>query len=76
MEKNKTIIQIVKTILEVFDEREINEIAYNVGFIKRSRKVTPLIFLALCVFHSDEIYKGSLSKQVSSRPATVPDPGK
>jgi hypothetical protein len=61
MEKNKTIIQIVRTILEVFDEREINKIAYNVGFIRRSRKLTPLTFLALCVFHSDEIYKGSLA---------------
>jgi hypothetical protein len=61
MEKSKTIIQIVRTILEIFNEREINKIAYNVGFIRRSRKLTPLTFLALCVFHSSEIYKGSLA---------------
>lgn len=61
MEKNKKINELVRTILEIFDEWEISKIAYEIGFMKRSRTLTPVIFLALCVFHSEEIYKGSLS---------------
>lgn len=58
---NKTINRIIDTILEVFDEREIEKIAYKVGVCHRRGKVSPLTFLAVCIFHSEDLLNNSLN---------------
>lgn len=57
----KTINKITDTLLEIFDEREIEKVAYKVGFFKRKGKVTPTKFLAICIFHCEDILNNSLT---------------
>lgn len=59
MDKNIRLIS--KLIKELFSEDEINALAYDLGFLKRNGKVTPVEFLNLCVFVCDEICTTPLS---------------
>ncbi|MEQ8199195.1 MAG: IS4 family transposase [Clostridiaceae bacterium] len=55
-----------KMIKELFNEKEINTIAEDIGFKKRNGKITPVDFLSLCVFSSDEICTTALSKMCAN----------
>lgn len=57
----KSINSITNEILNLFNEKEIDKIAYKVGFTKRKGKVTPLKFLALCIFYSEDILNNTLA---------------
>ena len=61
MTLNKNIRLISKMLNEMFSEDEINTMAYDLGFLKRKGKVTPVEFLNLCVFGCDEICTTPLS---------------
>ena len=61
MTLDKNIRLISKKLNEMFSEDEINTLAYDLGFKKRKRKVTPVEFLNLCVFGCDEICTTPLS---------------
>lgn len=65
MTLDKKIRQISKVIKELFSEEEINNMAYDLGFLKREGKVTPVEFLNLCVFSCDEICTTPLSNLCS-----------
>lgn len=71
MKLDKNIRLMSKLLKELFSENEINTLAYDLGFLKRKGKVTPIEFLNLCVFECDEICTTPLSNLSSKQKLPV-----
>ena len=65
MRKKSSFTEISRKIREVFDEEEINKLAYKIGYYKRKGKLNPLEFLSICVFYCENICTSSLSELCS-----------
>lgn len=63
---NKRIKQLLKTLKELYENQVIKKIAMKTKFMKRESKLTPEIFLSLCLFGSEDLCRASLL-QLSSR---------
>ncbi|MBB6714863.1 hypothetical protein [Clostridium gasigenes] len=60
---NKRIKQLLK---ELYSSQVIKDIAFKTKFMKMESKLTPEIFLSLCLFDGDDLCRSSLL-QLSSR---------
>ncbi|MBU3090410.1 IS4 family transposase, partial [Clostridium gasigenes] len=63
---NKRIKQLLKSLKELYSSQVIKDIALKTKFMKRESKLTPEIFLSLCLFDGDDLCRSSLL-QLSSR---------
>jgi Transposase DDE domain len=68
---DKRIRLMSKLLNELFSKDEINTLAYDLGFLRRKGKVTPIEFLNLCVFGCDELCTTSLSNLSTKLEKTI-----
>jgi Transposase DDE domain len=65
MRKKNSLAEISRQIREVFNEEEINKLAYKTGYYRRKGKLNPLEFLSMCVFYCENICTSTLSELCS-----------
>ena len=63
---NKRIKQLLKSLKEIYSIPIVEKIAMKTNFMKRKSKITPEIFLSLCLFGGDDLCRSSLL-QLKSR---------
>jgi len=69
---NKRIKLILKILKELYSSEFIKDVALETEFMKRESKLTPEIFLSLCLFNGDDLCRSSLL-QLCSRLASKED---
>lgn len=63
---NKRLKQLLKSLKELYESETIKNIALKTKFMKRKGKLTPEVFLSLCLFEGEDLCRSSLL-QLSSR---------
>ncbi|MBU3107987.1 hypothetical protein [Clostridium gasigenes] len=63
---SKRIKQLLKSLKELYSVQVIEKIASKTKFMKRKSKITPEIFVSLCLFWGDDLCRSSLL-QLKSR---------
>lgn len=63
---NKRIKQLLRSLKELYSIQVIEEVAHKTKFMKRKSKITPEIFLSLCLFGGEDLCRSSLL-QLKSR---------
>ena len=69
---NKGLKKLLKILKEWYSINVINKMALNTEFVKRESKITPEIFLSLCLFSGEDLCKSTLL-QLSSRIGSIED---
>ncbi|HHX62110.1 MAG TPA: IS4 family transposase [Epulopiscium sp.] len=57
---DKQINELVDKLKSLFNQKEIEQLARETGFTKRKSKMAPEIFMALCIFHGEDLCTDSL----------------
>jgi len=57
---NKRIKQLLKSLKELYLIEVIEKVALKTKFMKIKRKITPEIFLSLCLFGGEDLWRSSL----------------
>ena len=69
---NKGLKKLLKILKELYSIDVINKIALNTKFVKRESKITPEIFLSLCLFSGEDLCRSTLL-QLSTRIGSLED---
>jgi len=69
---NKRLKQLLKILKELYSIDVINKIALKTKFVKRESKITPEIFLSLCLFSGEDLCRSTLL-QLSTRIGSLED---
>jgi len=69
---NKRLKQLLKILKELYSIDVINKIALKTKFVKRESKITPEIFLSLCLFSGEDLCRSTLL-QLSTRISSLED---
>ena len=69
---NKGLKKLLKILKELYSIDVINKIASNTNFVKRESKITPEIFLSLCLFSGEDLCRSTLL-QLSTRIGSIED---
>ena len=69
---NKGLKKLLKILKELYSIDVINKIASNTNFVKRESKITPEIFLSLCLFSGEDLCRSTLLQLSTSVPKLVP----
>ncbi len=59
----KGLKQLLKILKELYSINTIKRIALNTKFMKRESKITPEIFLSLCLFSGEDLCRSTLLQQ-------------